>query len=141
MEPLGEHNSHYVKRVVLPSGKTIEVVYFKDAAEQETSLRPAVEPEQDLHVCPECSSDLVYPVGWDEAGSDSWQVQLRCPECEAEREGLFSQESVEAFDAALDEGTDALTADYRRLCRANMAEEIERFTAALDAGAVLPEDF
>lgn len=141
MEPREEENSHYVKRVVLPSGKTIEVVYFKDAVEQETSLRPAVEPDQALHVCTECSSHLVYPVGWEEAGTDSWHVQLRCPDCESNREGVFSQTSVEAFDAELDEGTDALTADYRRLCRANMAEEVERFTAALEADAILPEDF
>ena len=141
MEHREEQSSHYVKRVVLPSGKTIEVVYFKDAAEQDTSFRPAVEPNQELHVCPGCGSDLVYPMGWDEASSDTWQVQLRCPECEFCREGLFSQETVEAFDAELDDGTDALTADYRRLCRANMAEEIERFTAALGADAILPEDF
>ena len=141
MEPREEQESHYVKRVVLPSGKTIEVVYFQNPAEHETSFRPVVEPDQDLHVCLGCGSGLVYPVDWEEAGPDSWQVQLRCPECEVHRDGLFSQEAIEAFDAELDSGTDALTVDYRRLCRANMGEEVERFIAALDADAVLPEDF
>jgi hypothetical protein len=32
-------------------------------------------------------------------------------------------------------------ADYRRLCRANMAEEVERFVAALESDLLLPEDF
>ena len=72
---------------------------------------------------------------------ERWQVQLRCPDCEHRREGVFSQKSVEAFDELLDTGTDALTADYRRLCRANMAEEVERFTTALESDALLPEDF
>jgi ribosomal protein S27E len=139
-----EDHSHYVKRVQLPSGKTIEVVYFHDAdtlPEQVSSFGPAVEPAQDLHVCTECASTLVYPTGWEEAGDDSWQVVLRCPECETVREGVFAQDTVDNFDERLDMGTDALTADLRRLTRANMAAEADAFVAALEAGAILPEDF
>ena len=141
MEPHTGPSDHHVKRVLLPSGKTIEVVYFKDPLEEATSFRPATEPHQELQVCLTCSSELVYPVTWEEAESDSWQVELRCPDCESRREGVFAQKTVEDLDEALDRGTDALTADYRRLCRANMLEEIERFTAALDSDAILPEDF
>ena len=128
-----DRGTHHVKRVVLPSGKTIEVVYFKDGESSE--------PEQDLHLCPGCSSPLVYPTSWEEAGHESWRVALRCPECELAREGVFSQATVDAFDEQLEEGTDALTADLRSLGRANMSDEIERFAAALEAGAILPEDF
>lgn len=141
MDRSEERDSHYVKRVVLPSGKTIEVVYFRDAAEQDSSFRTIAEPDQALHVCAECSSELVYPHAWDEASEDTWKVELRCPECEHRREGLFAQETVEAFDEELDRGTDTLTADYRRLCRANMTEELERWTQALATDAILPEDF
>lgn len=133
MDAYEDRGSHQVKRVVLPSGKTIEVVYFKDSADSE--------PEQDLHLCLACGSHLVYPTAWDEAGQESWRVALRCPECESVREGVFSQATVDAFDEELELGTDALTADLRSLCRANMSEEIERFAAALEAGAILPEDF
>ena len=52
-----------------------------------------------------------------------------------------SQENVELFDEELDRGADALARDYKRLMRANMADEIDRFVGALDAGAILPEDF
>ncbi len=128
-----EHGSHHVKRVQLPSGKTIEVVLFSDA--------PAVERERDLHVCHSCPSELVYPIAWEEAGPSSWHVVLRCPDCEQVREGTFDQEAVDAFDDRLDAGTDALATDLRRLTRANMADELARFTAALDADAILPEDF
>jgi hypothetical protein len=128
-----EHESHYVRRVQLPSGKTIEVVLFNG--------RPAVEREPDLHVCRNCPSELVYPVSWEEADGRSWRVLLRCPDCDHVREGVFAQEAVDAFDEQLDAGTDALATDLRRLTRANMADELTRFTAALEAEALLPEDF
>jgi hypothetical protein len=142
MEPREEQSPHYVKRVALPSGKTIEVVYFKDAELAEPVVtEPAVEPDQDLHVCINCASELAYPITWDEAGPESWDVEIRCPECEVRRAGVYTQEAVEAFDEVLDAGTDSLMADYRRLMRANMAEEFELFIAALHADAIVPEDF
>ena len=141
MEASEDQSGSYTKRVLLPSGRAIEVVYRKDATEGAAHAAPLVEPDQRLNVCLSCQSELVYPVTWEEAGKDTWAVSLRCPGCEVRRDGVFNQHTVEAFDEALDAGTDALTSDYRRLCRANMAEEIDRFVAAIDADAVLPEDF
>ena len=137
-----EQDTQMVKRVVLPSGKTIDVVLFGEAdlADPAPQHAPA-EPDQALHVCVECDSELVYPAEWEEAGPENWSVQLHCPNCGAYREGVFSQETVEAFDEELDRGADLLAGDYRRLMRANLAEEIERFAGALHAGAILPEDF
>jgi len=66
---------------------------------------------------------------------------LHCPNCNVYREGVFTQDNVEFFDEELDRGADALARDYKRLMRANMAEEIERFVGALEAGAICPEDF
>ena len=131
---------HLVKKVVLPSGKTIEVVSFEDYDAAAAPSR-GLDRDGDLHVCIECSSHLAYPTTWEEVGSVHWSVTIRCPECETVREGVFSQSAVEAFDEELDAGTDALMADYRHLMRANMAEEVDRFASALDVGAVLPEDF
>jgi hypothetical protein len=84
---------------------------------------------------------MVYPVQWDEWGSDNWSVRLRCPNCDVYRDGIFGQQTVEAFDEELARGDDALKRDYTRLMRANMAHEIERFVSALNADAILPEDF
>jgi hypothetical protein len=146
MERNGD-NTHFTKRVTLPSGKTIEVVYFADEAgfldgpDVQQPGQPAAEPHQDLHLCVECESDLVYPVQWEEAGPENWSVLLHCPNCDVFREGVFTQENVELFDEELDRGADALARDYKRLMRANMADEIDRFVGALEAGAILPEDF
>jgi hypothetical protein len=48
---------------------------------------------------------------------------------------------VDDFDEVLDEGTEQLVTDLKQLMHANMSEEIDRFVVALDAEALLPEDF
>jgi hypothetical protein len=141
---------HYVRRVVLPSGKTIEVVYFEDqAAPLAAPASPAAaaavpardDRVQDLHMCGSCNSNLVYPTEWEEAGATHWEVALRCPNCEWCGSGIFEQDLVERFDEELDRGTEALVRDLKRLAHANMEDEIERFTTALDEDHIVPEDF
>jgi hypothetical protein len=132
-------NSNYVRRVVLPSGRAIEVVYFENQpahAPTPRSLREAV----DLHVCPECDKQLVYPVEWEEASPTHWEVLLRCPNCEWQTVGQYDQETVDRFDEELDRGTEALVRDLKRLTRANMEEEAERFSSALASDAIWPMD-
>ena len=136
-----ENGQRQVKRVSLPSGKTIEVIYFQDPdqelqapAEQRSELR-------DLHVCPACDSMLAYPTHWTEANQAEWEVTLRCPNCEWADTGIFDQETVERFDEELDRGTDQLVDDLKRLVYANMEEQIDRFCQALGEDHVLPEDF
>lgn len=139
---------HHVKRIVLPSGKTIDVVYFSDAVSELTAPRDSGSPQGppedatvDLHVCRECASELVYPTSWEEAKPREWRVTLRCPECEWTLDDVFVQDVVDRFDEVLDLGTEALINDLRQLTCANMAEEIERFVDALDAEAIHPMDF
>ena len=136
-------NQHHIRRVVLPSGKTIEVVYFEDAAAATEAPRAHdFQSEQiDLHVCGRCDSEMVYPVEWDEAGATHWEVTLRCPNCEWNGTGVYEQELVERFDEELDRGTEALVRDLKRLMQANMEDEIDRFILALSEDHVLPEDF
>lgn len=145
-----EHSDHQLKRIVLPSGKTIEVVYFDHpAASPPAAAAPAPAPApaqapstpRELHVCPECECSLVYPVQWEEADEAHWHIVLRCPNCEFAEDGIFDQAQCDVFDDELERGTDALTRDYKRLMTANLAEEIDRFAAALDSDAILPEDF
>ncbi|HEX6712380.1 MAG TPA: hypothetical protein VF066_03305 [Thermoleophilaceae bacterium] len=135
----------HVKRVTLPSGKSIEVLYFADQPAR-TAQAPVAQPadpsvDQPLHVCLECGSELVYPTDWQEAGPDHWEVDLRCPNCEWRGSGVFHQDIVESFDDELDRGIDVLLTDYRALVSSNMEDEIDRFAKALDFGAILPADF
>jgi hypothetical protein len=104
---------------------------------------PVVRPDlgRGLEICPCCNSDLVYPVDWEPAESRRWRVGLRCPDCEWLGGGVYSQEVVDAFDEALDLGTETLLEALTQLTRANLEDQVERFLAALEADLILPEDF
>jgi hypothetical protein len=145
------HSRHAVRRVVLPSGKTIEIVYFSDTREAEAQadapaeVQPAEAAPQprldELHVCPSCECALVHPTDWEQVGDTEWNLNLRCPNCEWRGNGVFAQEAVEALDIELDNGTQVLVRDLRQLMHANMEEEVDRFAAALHAGHIWPMDF
>ena len=62
---------HSVRRIVLPSGRSIEIVRFHG---DET-------PQVPLHVCPDCRCDLVQPVDWSEAPHGLWELLLQGPNC------------------------------------------------------------
>jgi hypothetical protein len=124
-------DSHPVRRIVLPSGRSIEVIRFG----------PEITPGHGLHLCPECSSDLVQPVQWGETSGGFWELTLHCPNCDWVTEGVFDQDQVDAFEEHLDAGLADVLADLRSLTQTNMAEEIDRFAAALQCDLILPEDF
>ncbi len=122
---------HTVRRIVLPSGRAIEVVRFDDT---EAPARP-------LHCCPSCASPLVQPVGWNKRSHNRWELELECPNCRWSETGIFDRDQVERLEDFLDEGLTGMLADLQRLTQANMSEEIERFSRALAADVILPEDF
>ena len=138
---MSQHNSNYVRRVVLPSGRAIEVVYFENQPTAGAAPLAPTHDTRDLHLCPDCDKGLVYPVEWEEASATHWEVELRCPNCEWSTVGQYDQETVDRFDEELDRGTEALVRDLKRLTRANMEEEVERFSSALSSDAIWPMDF
>jgi hypothetical protein len=121
-----------VRRIVLPSGRTIEVIRFQD--KPETGNR-------ELHVCPTCDSELVQPVAWSEAGEDRWDLTLECPNCSWTETGTYDRYEVEILEDQLDQGLGEMITDLQRLTHANIIAEIDRFTSALAADLILPEDF
>ncbi len=138
MSPAPQNPEHPIKRIELPSGRTMDVLSFADAAAETT--RPQPRKARALHRCESCSSELVYPIDWAQEG-ERWRVTLRCPECEHVDNGSFDQGSVDVFDECLEEGTQELLKTLRELSQANMQDYVERFLGALEADAILPEDF
>ncbi len=134
-----QDNPQYVRRVVLPSGKAIDVVYYDES--REAAVLRGGAPRVPMHVCGSCASQFVHPLDWEESGDAHWEVRLRCPECEWSVTSLFEQGDVERFDEELDRGTEALVRDLKSLMQANMEEDVERFVAALRADHIVPEDF
>jgi hypothetical protein len=94
-----------------------------------------------LFVCAHCSNEMVYPLEWEEAAAGHWQMLLRCPDCEATREGVFPQSAVDVFADELDHGEAVLLCSLERVTRENMTEAIEHFIHALHADQILPVDF
>jgi hypothetical protein len=123
---------HSIRRIVLPSGRTIEVVRFHE---------PDASIPKGLHMCPACDSQLVQPIDWAEAADGKWELLLSCPNCFWSSEGSYTEDEVLALEDELDAGLEEMLNDLKRLTQANMAEEIERFTVALQGDHILPEDF
>jgi hypothetical protein len=127
----------HIKKIILPSGKSVEIVYFH----AEDAVQPEAGGSVDLEQCPECDTGLVYPVSWRETEDDCWEIELRCPNCEWSERGIHRHTDVERFDEVLHRGTDRLIDDLEQLTRANMESDIERFVDALDADLITPFDF
>lgn len=162
---MSDTNPHIRHRVQMPNGDHIEVFYHdcrppSDAEQPDRSGAPAQAdgacapgpsrtpgspvpgcPPHELHVCFNCGGNLVYPLDWAEEGVSQWRILLRCPECEARREGVFEQAVVERLDDELDRACGALLSDLKRITHANMTEEIDFFVRALDADLIVPTDF
>src|ERR1700728_2301607 len=96
---------------------------------------------EQLHVCPRCCGELMHPLDWSEESPGRWRISMRCPDCGLLREGVFGQLLVEALDEELDKATGALLSDLKQLTHANMTEEIELFTRALELDLIGPSDF
>jgi hypothetical protein len=130
---MSENQSHHsVRRIVLPSGRCIEVVRFHG----DEAAGP-----RELHLCDTCGSDLVQPVAWGRPGENGLELTLECPNCGRTELGTFSRDQVEQLEERLDDGLADMLDDLQRLTQANMSDEIERFAAALQADLILPEDF
>lgn len=134
--PQQKPRTQILKRITLPSGKQVDVVSFAG-----TQADLGADRSTPVTCCPACGHDRVQPTDWTEIGTAHWRVSLRCPDCELRREELFGQDELDEFDIALDEGTRAVAADLDLLARANMADDVERFTNAVTAGHIVPEDF
>jgi hypothetical protein len=155
-----QDDRHIPHHVQLPGGRQIEVVYLDSGPEPYHAQQPARAssdtplaptpwvpdsptnaPGEALHVCSECAGGLVHPLDWVEESPGRWRVLMRCPDCDALREGVFGQALIERLDEELDRATGSLLSDLRQLTHANMSEEIELFSHALQLDLIGPSDF
>ena len=97
--------------------------------------------ETEAASCPVCGSRLVYPVDWQRSGDASWDVTLRCPECETRRDVTLGRAAVERFNRDLYHGSQTLAREAEHMTRRNFEDEAERITSALQQDLILPMDF
>lgn len=146
-------SEYYTRKVTLPGGEVIEIVYFPTASGKSPVSMGGVQSSGntvplheeyeslELHICPRCESDLVYPLTWAELKDDKWRIERRCPNCEWRHVGEFTQDEVEPFDDVLNDGTEDLLINLRSFARANMESDVEWLADAIRTGLIEPMDF
>jgi len=101
-------------------------------------MQGAVEP----HVCRVCRRPFVIPLSVVALRTcDRCVVELRCTNCEDSTVSLLRPEELERFDHELDRQTGRIRHQLAELHLADELERVDRFSAALRAGDILPEDF
>ena len=83
----------------------------------------------------------MYPTACEEHAREQWHIELKCPDCGDGRSALFTVEMLDALDRELDRAEDEIETELARMTRGNMADYVARFVAALNAGAIEPDDF
>jgi len=108
-----------------------------------TQAPPAAAPEAEgeIHVCPLCGCALVYPVDWRRNDEATWNLILRCPNCETQRDVTLGREGVEEFNRELYHGAQALAREAEMVTRRNFEEEAQKIAVALDRDLIQPMDF
>ncbi len=135
-----------VRQVLLPSGRTIEIVYLDGRANaigaRQTQPDSALaEAARDLMTCGRCDCGFVQPLDWDEAGTRHWRVTLRCPNCRQTGTVVVADEVVDHYDIELERGAAELARSLHALVEENIETEATRLRHALEGGHLLPEDF
>jgi hypothetical protein len=104
---------------------------------------PAAGPEADgdVHLCPLCRSALVYPLDWRRNDEATWNLTLRCPNCETQRDVTLGRQGVEEFNRELYHGAQALAREAEIVTRRNFEEEAQKIVVALDRDLIQPMDF
>jgi hypothetical protein len=137
----------HIKRIVLPSGKTVEIVYYQTSGAEpvisdvhEIEVGAALDVRQ-IELCGECGGDRVHPTDWNEVEELRWQLALRCPDCEWRTLETYDAAEVERYDDVLNDATDRLIEELDRVTRENMNEAVDRFRSALESDGIMPFDF
>jgi hypothetical protein len=142
-----------VRKVTLPTGRTIEIVYLDESPVPASPPTPELEPlpelEQGIHaeaavdltICGLCGCAFVQPVDWEEAGPRHWKLELRCPNCESRGTVVVEDEVVDHYDLVLERGSAELARSLHDVVESGIEDEVARFAAALERDLILPEDF
>jgi hypothetical protein len=96
---------------------------------------------RDLHECPECGEEFVYPITWTESGPAHWWLLLRCGGCGTRRDVVASNPVVAEFDRVLDEDLDRIRSEADRLERESLMAQADRFRTALRMDLLTADDF
>ena len=96
-----------VKRIILPSGKAVEIVYFQSEPGVDTAAQRPDSGGGGLEVCPDCAGELVHPTDWHELCAVTGSSSCVAPSASG-CTGVHDEADVQRYDALLNDGTDKL---------------------------------
>src|SRR4051812_8552511 len=103
---------------------------------------------ESLRICPKCDCRLCFESAAEPLTRELWLVVVQCPNCWHAWRGTVTDLVLEAFERILDDDTldieialDEIAAANARDEAKQLAAEVQRFAAALEAGAIVPMDF
>ena len=123
-----------IKKITLPSGKVVEILYLQPAEAESLEMRR-------IELCPNCDRERVHPLDWHEVEDQRWRLEVRCPDCRWQDVDVYDQPEIERYDDLLAADTDLLIDELERFTRENMEEHLERFRLALEQDVIEPMDF
>lgn len=126
---------------VTPSHE-VDLLLARELLGPAASSASALQDPPGLHVCPECELPFVLPGKVHEViGAGRVRLDLACANCDWSTSAIHDDRTLADLDAALDRAYADLLWTLEVVWTANEEAAIERFAAALNAGAILPEDF
>lgn len=147
------------RKVTLPGGREIEIVYLGEVRPETVGAARAGEVmhelDEMLHAalsvfdqagpelwrCDACSGDMVRPLAIEPAENDMFRVERTCPECGWHEEDLHGPEQVENYHDALEEGAEEMLTALRTMARLNMEDDVDRMITAIRRDLIQPMDF
>src|SRR4051812_49946692 len=97
--------------------------------------RPPTDPGAGLGLCRTCRSELGYPRRCRRLSTDLWELELRCPECDAVWRAQGSTREIENFDKTLAAGRSGVERDLREIDRLRRGGGVGRFPRGPSGGA------
>jgi hypothetical protein len=101
-----------------------------------------------LRICPKCDCALCFESAAEPLTFSSWLIVVQCPNCWHAWTRTVNDRVLQQFELALDDDTaaieaavDELALDVELATAMQVAAEIARFSAALEADAIMPMDF
>ncbi len=147
MEPEKEKslNEYFIQRVILAQGQVFDLVCFDEGESVDSIIEEIMAELQrkktELQTCPLCKSELVYPVERCQLNDMEWRVMLLCPNCSCKRELVVDRETVRELLKNARVGRESLMRELDNMQKKNMADEADKFVAALNQDHILPIDF
>ena len=145
------------KKIALPGGKVIEIVYFSEPEGEDVAVEASVtggrttptrstlvgidDLARELHVCPQCEGDLVYPVSWEERSGDSWRSSAAAPTASGGTSASSPRTRSSSSTTSSTRAPRTCWSALRNFARANMEADVERLIEAIHLDLIEPMDF